>query len=224
MSAMDYPEIESRMKAALFDMDGTLLDSMPLWRQCNVEFLEMLGCEIPSDKLPRVLQYSGGMLAQYAHEAFGVEVDCNALLQLQKKRMYDAYARGVPVKPGALEYLGHLKSRGVLCVVSTATWTPYTELALDRSGLRSNIDVLCCADFIGCSKRQAAYFDKVSEVIGLPKSACVLFEDAVYALRGGRDANLLGEVAVADMLNVPFRDELRSLADIFVDTLAELIV
>ncbi len=223
MGVMDYREIEPRMKAALFDMDGTLIDSMPFWRQCNLEFMKMLGYEVPPEKQKHVLQSSGGMLAQFAREEYGVEVDPDALLELQKKRMHDAYSRGVAIKPGVVEYLEYLKKRGVLRVVATATWTPYTELALERCGLRRHVDVLCCADFIGYSKRQAAYFDKVAEVIGHPKSACVLFEDAAYALRGGREANILGEVAVADVLNEAFRDELRSLADVFVDSLAELI-
>ncbi len=56
-----------------------------------------------------------------------------------------------------------------------------------------------------------------------PKSECVLFEDALYALKGGREAGLLGEVAVAEPLYEPFRAEIRAIADVFVDSLAELV-
>lgn len=220
---MEYREIEPRMKAALFDMDGTLLDSMMDWRGCNIEFLEGLGCRIPPEMTAQVLQCTGSMLAQLVRETFGVEFDRDAFVEHQKRRMHDAYTRGVAVKPGVREYLDKLRRRGVLVVLTSATWTPHTELALARTGMRSYFDVLCCTDAIGSSKRTPAFFDKVSERIGHPKSECVLFEDALYALKGGREAGLLGEVAVSEPLYEPFRAEIRAIADVFVDSLAELV-
>ncbi len=220
---MDYREIEPRMKAALFDMDGTLVDSMLEWRKCNVEFLKGLGYEITPDIQARVLQSTGPMLMDYVRESKGVEVDLKALGSFHKIHMYEVYSRGAAVKPGVREYLEHLRSRGVCLVVTTATWTPHTEIALDRCGLKPYFDAICCTDAIGVSKREAAYFDRVSSIIGHPTCECVLFEDALYALESGREAGLLGEVAVADPVNEHVRDQIRAVADVFVHSLAELM-
>lgn len=211
------------MKAALFDMDGTLVDSMMGWRNCNIEFLQGLGYEITPDMRARVYQSTGALLIDYFRETKGVELDPRALEAIQRRRMFEAYSRGVPAKPGVREYLDHLRSRGVYLAVVTATWLPYTEVALERCGLKSYFDAFFCADVDGLTKRDVAYYDKVSSIIGHPKSECVLFEDAFYALACGRKAELLGLVGVADPINEPSRDKIRAVADVFVDSLAELI-
>lgn len=221
---MTYTELETKMKAALFDMDGTLLDTMQQWRSCNVDYLTARGIHPTADQLPHIIQASSGaILFEYIRKTFGVEVDQPVFRTMQKERMFATYAAGPTPKPGVVAYLRHLREKGVRTFVTTATWSTHTTLALSRCGLLPFFDGIYCADVIGHSKKDPLYFAKVSDYIGVKASECVLFEDAVYAIEGGREAGLLGVVAVTDATNTLFRDRLRELADLVVDDLMELV-
>lgn len=220
---MDFREISKRMKVAMFDMDGTLVDSMQQWRVCNVVHLESFGVKLSDEDRPYIIQASSGvMLFDYVKKRYGIDLDRAKLTEIQRKQMYDTYVKGVPVKPGVIDYLTYLRGRGVKVVLTTATWATHTVLALSQNGLLPYFDAIYTCDVVGCSKAKPEYFDKVSELIGYPKDECVLFEDALYAIRSGRSAGLLGTVALADPTNTLFRDDMQREADIFVETMAEL--
>jgi HAD superfamily hydrolase (TIGR01509 family) len=212
------------MKVAMFDMDGTLLDSMQAWRHCNVEYLEQRGCKIDASQLPHIIQASSGVhLFDYVLKTFGIEIDRPVFRELQKKRMYETYAKGAPVKPGVVPYLTYLRAKGVKTVLTTATWATHTTLALARSGLTPLFDGIFCCDTIGHSKSTPEYFEAVARFCDASLSDCVLFDDAVYAIKSGRAANLLGIVGLTDATNTLFREEMGQYADVVVDSLASLI-
>lgn len=212
------------MRAAFFDMDGTVLDSMQVWRTCNLIYLDRHGIEVSDDLRQRVISASSGMhLFDLIREETGHDVNVAEYRAIQTERVKEAYARGIPAKPGAREYLEHLHSRGVMTVLTTATPAAMANLALSRSGLMREFDAIYCCDIIGESKRRPAYFHAVCSLAGIPEDKCMLFEDADYALEGGREAGLLGAVAVTDDTNLLVRDRLSELSDIMVDSFAELM-
>ncbi|MBR0056028.1 MAG: HAD family phosphatase [Kiritimatiellae bacterium] len=216
---MNLSQLLPAMEAALFDLDGTLLDTMQPWRQCNTDYLESQGIELsPDQRLRIVCASSGSILIDYVRATFGHEIDLPAFRELQKRRMMEVYLAGAPVKPGVFEFLSALRARGTKIVLSTATWATHATIGISRSGLAPYFDAICCCDAIDASKSSPAYFDRVSALIGVPKARCVLFDDAIYALKSARAASLLGAVAVADPTNVIFRDEISQCADALVDS------
>lgn len=222
--ATDLKKLFGSMGAALIDMDGTILDTMAEWRQCNIDYLEARGVEMTPEQRQRVIcSSSGALLIDYVRDELGVEVDIPAFRALQQERMMEVYRRGPRVKPGSRELLSALRERGVKTVLATATWADHTIVALNKCGLVSSFDALCGSHTIGCGKNTVDYFDKVSELIGVPKDRCVLFDDATYALKGARAAGLLGNVGVANQTNIIFHDEIASLSDIVVESLAEIV-
>lgn len=221
---MDFSQKLNRMQAALFDMDGTILDSMPAWRGCNLEYLERHGITLTEEQKQYVVCASSATgLFDYVRETLGHEIDIQEFRALQQERMQEAYAAGIAVKPGARECLAALHARGVKIALATATWSSLTVLALARSGLMRDFDFLCCGDVVHCSKSKPEYFDRASELIGVPKDRCILFDDAIYAVKGASGAGLLGIVAVADPTNEIYRDDLKALSDVFVESLAEIL-
>ena len=221
---MELGKLLANMDAALLDMDGTILDDMDEWRECNVEYLERRGIDLtPEQRLRVVNSSSGALLIDYVRDVLGVEVDIPAFRTLQQDRMMAVYEKGPRVKPGAREFLDALREHGVKVVLATATWPEHTVVALNKCDLVHCFDALCCSRTIGCGKNKTEYFDKVSELIGVPKERCVLFDDAMYALEGGRKAGILGNIGVTDPMNTLFRKEMAALSDAMVDSLADLI-
>ena len=99
------------MKAAIFDMDGTLLDSMTQWRRMNGAFVREMGIEPTEKQEADMMSMSGTMVVDYFRSEFGIDTDFEALCVRACEAMEPVYSGGVPHKPGAAAYLKRLRAR-----------------------------------------------------------------------------------------------------------------
>ena len=209
------------MKAAIFDMDGTLIDSMPAWRRLNAEFARSHGITPTPKQEEEMYSMSGTMVVSYYREEFGLETDFAALCESACRAMEAVYDAGVPLKPGAAAYLKRLKARGVKCVLATATPARQALTALNRMHLTEDLDFIFSTDMIGTGKSDPKFFDLLCERIGEKKEDCVMFEDALYAMKGAKAAGL-GVVGITDSTNTHDIPRIRETCDLLIDSYDEL--
>ena len=210
-----------QMKAAIFDMDGTLLDSMSEWRKLNCSFVREQGIELTPEQENDLLSMSGMMVVEYVKEKFGIEAPFSQLLERSSRLMEGPYRRGLPPKDGAAAYLARLRARGVKTVICTATPSRLMMIALNKANLISNLDFIYSTDMLAGSKADPAFYDGLCALIGEKKEDCVMFEDALYAMKGARGAGL-GVVGVTDETNLRDREAIRSVCDVVIDSFDEL--
>lgn len=209
------------MKAAIFDMDGTLIDSMNEWRRLNCSFVRDRGVELTQEQEKALYSVSGMMAVEYVQKTFGIKADFGEILERSTRLMEPVYAAGVPLKPGARAYLERLRARGVKRVLCTATPSRLALIALNRTGLVADLDFIFSTDMTGGSKGDPAFFDRLCALIGEKKEDCVMFEDALYAMQGARAAGL-GVVGITDETNEPDREAIRAVCDRVIDSYDEL--
>lgn len=212
----------SKMKVAIFDMDGTVLDSMGAWRNLNSAFVRSRGIEPTPEQEADMYGMSGSMVISYFKEQFGIDSDFETLCEEACGQMEPIYDGGVPFKPGAQAYLERLRAQGVTCVLATATPARLALIGLNRAHATRYFDYIYSTDMFAQGKNDPAFFDDLCGRIGADKSVCVMFEDAVYAMRGARKANLLGVVGITDSTNVSERDAIRAVCDVLIDSYDEI--
>lgn len=209
------------MKAAIFDMDGTLIDSMFVWRSVNLNFLREQGINPTPQQEEDMLNLSGRMVLNYAKEHFGVDVDFDTLVTHALKILIPFYRAGAPHKPGAREYLMRLRARGVKTVLATATPARDALMAVNQAGLTPHLDYIFSTEMLGLSKGGTEFYDELCALIGEEKKDCVMFEDALYAMRGAREAGL-GVIGITDPTNAHDREAILAICDRVIDSYDEL--
>ena len=107
-------------KAVLFDLDGTLVDSMWMWPQIDVEFLGRFGYDCPGDLERAVEGMSFSETAAYFKERFSLPMTLEEIKECWSQMAMDKYRTQVPLKPGALEFLRYCKDQGIAAGIATS--------------------------------------------------------------------------------------------------------
>ena len=211
-----------KMKAAIFDMDGTLLDSMTEWRRLNGEFVRQRGITLTEKQEADMMSMSEMMVVDYFRDEFGIQSSFAELCAAAYDTMEKIYAAGVGRKPGAADYLRRLREKGVKCVLATATPARQALVGLNKADMVSNLDYIFSTDMIGYDKSKTEFYDKLCGIIGVEKKDCVMFEDSLYAMRVAKNAGLLGVVGITDATNTRDIEAIRACCDVVVDSYDEL--
>lgn len=178
------------MKAAIFDMDGTLLDSMPMWRSLAPAFSKEYGIEW-SEKLAQYVASHGFFgSAKYFIETFPqLNMTFDEIVEKWCKMAQNGYQTVVKPKSGAIEYLRHLNENRIPCAVATMSYHILSDSALSRHGIDKLMQFILTPEEVGhVGKERPDLFLKAAELLGYPPSECVVFEDSLFAMNTAKSA------------------------------------
>lgn len=214
----------STYKAMIFDMDGTLIDSMYAWRGVFREFLDKYELQTPAE-LVGVPEYPVGWTAKLVADQLAKLPEPMTVGEAVEEmyRMVGAhYATGTLARPGAIEFIERLKEHGYIVAIATATPLRYADIALKRLGFDGMFDLVVSNDEIGMGKQDERYFGWVADKLGVKMEECVIFEDAVYSIRAAKKAGFK-VCAIEDYYAWRDKEEILSLADRYIACYADLL-
>ena len=175
------------MKGLIFDLDGTLLDSMPAWNRLLDDMLRSKGITPPADLLERTktlgLENATGMILQ----EFGLDDDPNQVYQQFQKEMEYQYCNAIPLKPGVQEFLDSVKGK-LPMAVATATSRTLVEQVLAHHKLTDYFQCITTVAEVGIGKHDPKVFLVTSEKMGLSAKDCIVFEDSLKAIQSANRA------------------------------------
>ena len=209
--------------AAIFDMDGTLLDTMRYWRYTSLEYLLAHQLPVRPEDLARMEWTSSRALVKEIAEREGFDMGSwQTMVGELEEFMNRHYLHDAKRRENVPELLEKLRGMGKPMCVATGAPRQYARNGLSRLGILKYFDfVTDCYEF-GMDKSQPEYFEEVARRLGTKSERCVVFEDALYAMKSAKTAGCR-VVAIEDSTARLQRDEIRAIADRYIQNYSELL-
>ena len=210
------------IKGAIFDLDGTLLDSMFIWDTIGEDYLRSLGKEPHEDLKETFMTLTLEEAAEYYREHYGVTLSVKEIVDGVNSIVEEIYRTKVTLKPGIAEYLSWLSENGVKTCVATVTDRYLVEETLDRLGILQYFsEIFTCAE-VGYGKDKPIIYRKALEHLGTTKNEAYVFEDSLFALKTAK-ADGFTTVGVYDR-HENRQDNLKNLADYYIVDFADPVL
>lgn len=175
-------------KFCIFDMDGTLVDSMPIWKSLGRDYLEARGHQPAQEQLAAMGPMTMLEGATFLMETFGVEGPPERIIDEMHAVMENHYRTDIPLKPGIQDYLEGLKKRETRMCVATATAEPLARACLERLGVAHYFDFILSCETVGKGKTQPDVYLEAARRMGSAPGDTAVFEDALYAAHTAKEA------------------------------------
>ncbi len=211
-----------RIKAAIFDLDGTLIDSMGAWHNADVQFLTRRGLPLEQEYFDHIKAMPFAAAADYTMERYHLDEKPEDVIAEWRGYVQDAYDHTIPPKDGALEYLAYLKTRGTKIALATSSERTLCEGALRRLGIDKYADVLTFTHEAARPKNFPDVYLLAAERLGASVDETAVYEDAIIGVRSAKSGGFF-TVAVYDDASAHNWDEMSLIADRAVRDLRELM-
>jgi len=209
-----------KIKYAIFDLDGTLTDSMHIWDTCGGAYLMMRGITPHAGETFRTRGYREGIT--YMIEEYNLPLTYDELMAELLKILEYYYFNIAEIKPGVKEFLEAMKNKDVKMCVISATNQYLVEAAMKRNGIYDYFDRVYSTVDTGYQKTEPLIFNMARDFLGAEKNEEVyVFEDALYSMKTAKSAGYK-VIAVADYSAEVDRKEIKELADHFITDYSEI--
>lgn len=214
---------QKEMRGAIFDVDGTLLDSMPTWHDVGARFLASLGIEAEPDLGDILFAETTESGAEYMIRRYHLSMTKGEVAEGIIAQMDAYYRNEVRPKPGAVSLLRTLQELRIPAAVVTSTEGRCIQDAFSRLEMNAYFCRIFSAQDLHTTKKERDIWDMASETLGVPAGQTVVFEDGLYAIE---TAGELGyrTAGVYDRISETDQKQIRSKADFYIPDLREVEV
>jgi len=208
--------------AVIFDLDGTLVDSMWIWREIDIEYLARFNMTMPEDLQNNIEGMSFYETAVYFKTTFNIPDSLETIMNNWNEMAFEKYEKVVPVKKGVQEFLQKLSDLGIKMGIGTSNSRILTESLLKARGIDKYFDAIVTGSEVTKGKPEPEVYFTAADKLGVSPSRCLVFEDLPFGIMAGKRAGMK-TCAVEDAYSAHFREEKVELADYYIDSYEEVL-
>ena len=202
------------IKGAIFDFDGTLVDSMFIWDTFGEDYLKSFGIE-PKENLAEVFKtFTLEQAAEYYRTHYGIELTVNEIVEGINTMVAEIYRTKVVLKPGISDFLKRLQISGVKMCIATVTDRPVVEDVLKRLNIYEYFSEIFTCTEVGFSKETPEIYRLALKHLGTKKTETVVFEDVLHAIKTAKDDGFI--VAAVYDSHEPMQKEMKEISDYYI--------
>lgn len=210
------------IKGVIFDLDGTLVDSMWVWSQIDVDYLKMKGYSMPKNLRNEISHLSFSQTAIYFKEKFNLDDSIKKILEDWHNMAFNHYSNNVKLKLGVKDFLNILKSLKIKIALATSNSIPLLEACLKNNGIYDYFDSITTTDEASNGKDCPDVYLLAAKKLGISPKNCLVFEDILPAVQGAKAANMK-VIAVEDYECVDSKEDLLKYADKYIHSFVDLL-
>lgn len=208
--------------AVIFDLDGSLVDSMWLWRAIDIEYLGKFGIALPENLQSRIEGMSFNETAVFFKENFPITDSLEQIKETWNRMAWDKYAHEVPLKPGIPHFLAHCKKRGIRLGIATSNSRELVTNVINAHNLQDYFSCIMTGCDVSKGKPAPDIYLAVAKALGVACERCLVFEDIIPGILAGKAAGMK-VCAVEDAYSAHDRERKKDLADYFIESYHEVV-
>ena len=211
-----------RLQSAIFDMDGTLIDSMPMWKNLLNDYLRSQGRMAKGNLWEEIRPLTLEDTAVYFREVYKLHQSEEQIVREINERIAAFYQRKAKAKPGVEQFLSLLKMEGVWMYVATGTDRPLAEAGLKCAGIDGYFrGIVTCQESGAGKDKSADIFERATARLLSNKKDTIIFEDSLPAIRTAKAAGFR-VAGVYDADCPDDQDEIQAISDYYIRSFEEM--
>lgn len=210
------------VKGIIFDLDGTLLDSMDLWVRIDKEFLKKRGLEYTQDYSKAITAMEITETAIYTINRYNLKESVSEVISEWKEMAINEYKNSINLKEGVIPFLKYLKEKGIKMAIATSSSKDFFIPCLERHNILNFFDAIVTSSDVGIGKSSPKIYFHAASKLGLSANECVVFEDLPLALKCAKSAGFY-TVGVYDEFNKEDSAQIKKYSDKVIHSFLQLI-
>jgi len=209
-------------KAVIFDLDGTLVDSMGIWREIDIAYLSKFHITLPENLQSEIEGMSFHETAIYFKNRFSIEDSIEEITKCWNEMAAYKYTHEVPLKKGVMEFLQYCKKNNLKIGIASSNSQELVTNVLRAHGIESYFDAICTSCHGEKGKPAPDVYLKAAKELNIEPADCLVFEDIIPGIQAGIAAGMK-VCAVDDVYSMHQRDAKEELADYFIRDYLEIV-
>ncbi|MCT4688274.1 HAD family hydrolase [Vallitalea sp.] len=210
------------IKAVLFDLDGTLVDSMWFWESIDIEYLGRYNIELPDDLQDKIEGMSFTETAHYFKETFKIPESIEEIKKTWNDMAWDYYINKVELKTGIINFLDYLSEKDIAMGIGSSNSKDLVNVVIDKYDMGDYFTSIRTSCEVDRGKPFPDIYLKVAKDLGVKPEECLVFEDIPKGIISGKEAGMK-VCTIYDDYSKNMDDKKKELADYYINDYNELL-
>lgn len=218
---MDVNHMLKNIDAVIFDLDGSLVDSMWMWREIDIEYLGRFGISLPENLQEQIEGMSFSETAEFFKERFQLSDSIWQIKNDWNAMAWDKYSHEVPLKEGADEFLEYCKEKEIRLGIATSNSRELVQNVAAVHGLENYFSCIMTGCDVAKGKPAPDIYLAVAKELHVEPQRCLVFEDIIPGIQAGKSAGMK-VCAVEDAYSIAQKEEKAAMADYYIKNFKDI--